>query len=512
MIRANGIRIDGELAILGESSLPIGASLPGPFRHTTLAAWTRLDWPGGTADIAQPPVYWGERYAATLVDGIAVIDARNEHSAVLEIALPGATSIAIHDGWLRIGVELGTLSVPCIALERLEPGPVELVVQVRYPRRNADARLPTKVGWLYDNGDALVHVRRGRMFVDAREYGITKTVPFELCDELWPGQFAAIEVPGQPRRALHAVETERTYRGVVIAGLPPHPLRHSMQPATLRIERVAPLLERLADEPDDDANRSVLLDALQEEGAPYARALAEARDAKRFAVEVLEPLIGPLSAIFERIQYRGGLPWSAQLRPQMPTDDALLALVGTDVRLAMLTAIQRGSASTENYVRVLGMPLAIGLRRVDSCTREVLQALADAKRDRLTSLGDVPLAKDSVQRLLATPTFDRVVDMDVRVSTMQIESLLAAIVADNHGAFARAPRTLRVLHHHGSAFPDPPAVLAAWSRLPLAGLHVGAVSLVRHGEGTVARLGPGAPTDTASVVRRLIPGVTIEPT
>jgi len=504
------IRIDGELAILGEPSLPIGASLPGPFRHTTLAAWTRLDWPGGTADVAQAPAYWGERYAAALVDGVAVIDARNEHSAVLELELPGATSIAIHDGWLRIGLDLGTLSIPCVALERLEPGPAELVVRVRYPRRNADARLPAKVGWLYDNHDALVHVRRGRIFLDARAYGLTKGATFDLCDELWPGVFAAIEVPGQPRRELRPIETERIYRGNVVEGLPPHPLRHSIQPPAFRVDRVAPLLERLADEPDDDATRSVLLDVLQEEGAPYARALAEARDAKRFAVQVLEPLLGPLSAIFERVQYRGGLPWSAQLRPRMPTDEALLALVGNDVRLGMLTTIQRGSASVENYLRVLAMPLAFGVRRVDACNREVLQALVEAHRDRVSWLGDVLLPKESVQRLLATPTFDRVTELEVRIAPTQLQSLLATIVADRHGVFARAPRALRFAHLNGGPFLDPPAVLAAWSELPVAGLHVGGISLVRTGAATVARIAPDAPPDSAAVVRRTVPGATIE--
>lgn len=506
------IQIEGELAILGEPSLPIGASLPGLFRHTTLAAWTRVDWPGGTCDVAQTPAYWGERYAAALLvgDGLAIIDAREpHHHAVIEVALPGATSIAVHDGWLRIGLDHGTLSLPLVALQRLEAGPVEIVARVRYPRRSADTRLEAKVGWIYDNGDALVHVRRGRIFLDAKPYGLAKGVPFDLCDELWPGTFAAIEVPGQPRRVLHEIETERIFRGTVVEGLPPHPLRHAMQPASLRVERVTPLLARLADEPDDDATRSVLLDVLQEEGAPYARAVAEARAAKRFAHTVLSPLLGPLAAIFERVQYREGLPWSVGVRPQMPTDEPLLALVGRDVRLGLITHMIRNNASTANYARVIAMPLAIGLRSLDSCTREILEALIAGKRDRLTSLSGVQLNKSSVRELLAEPTFDRVVDVSASISPSTLGDVLSAVAA-NRGFFTRAPRRLAIVNEHNQTFGDLEPYLAAWPALPVRALRAQWFDLERNDTGVRVKVSRGAPSEVVVRLQRAFPGAAVE--
>jgi hypothetical protein len=507
----NGIRIDGDLAILGEPSVVTGANAAGVFRHTTLAAWTRLDWPGGTCDVGQTPAYWGERYAASLVgkEGLAVIDGRPpHHHALIELALPDPTSLAAHDGWLQIGIAHGTLSVPFSSLQNLEPGPVEIVVQIRYPRRDTDARLAAKVGWIYGNGDALVHVRRGRIFLDARTYGLEKGAPFDLCDELWPGTFAALEVAGQPRRIVTPIEQERVYRGTIIRALPPHPLHHSIQPPALRIDRVIPLLERLADEPDDDASRSVLCDVLQEEGAPYAGGIAEARAAKRFEHSALGSLIGPLAAIFERVQYRGGLPWSAALRAQMPMDEALLALVGGDVRLGLLTHLVRNNASIASYARVIAMPLAIGLRSLDSCTRRILETLIAAKRDRITSLAGVQLGKSSVRQLLADPTFDRVVDVAATISPTALGEVLAAVAGDRF--FERAPRRLAILNEHGQQLAELAPFLAAWSDLPVLGLRAPWCELERRGDATHVRILRGAPKEIVPLVHRSLPDATIE--
>lgn len=513
------IVIEAELALLGEHAmLPVAPQTP-PFREYVRAAWSRLEWPGDGCDVAPPVAYWGGRYAAVVCDGIAVIDATDGAHARLQLDIPGAASVAVEAGWLRVGLPTGVLSLPLVALEQLAatPGAVELHLNVVYPRRRSTAREPATVAWLYDNGDAVVNVAGKQIWLDARPYGLGRAMKFTLCDELWPGEYLTIDVPGQPERALRDIETERTMIGHVIPELPPHPLRHRVQPASLRRERVEPLLLRLADDPTDDETRGVLVDVLQEEGVPYARALAEARAAHRAHGWALAPYLAPLDRVFQQFEWRAGLPFAAALLPQLPADDELLALIARDVRLGMLVRIRRDNASIENYVRVLSMPLAIGVREVDSCNPDVLLALIDARRDRLTRLYGVLVAKPQTHRLLADPTFDRVRELDVVATRSNIEALLDSIVADEAGWLARAPRKVAVVTDKtgvDSALPIE-EMLRRWRTLPVLAISMNGITLER------ARLGIDAPawaycattvnSHARGKLERMLPELRIEP-
>ncbi len=492
--------LGGELAFVGDATLPAVETRPGPFQSTTLSAWTRLDWRAGTTAVAHPPAYWGERFAAVLLargEGFAVIDALEAQHRVFEVALPLASQLVVDGGWLRIRFQTGVLSLPCGALEHAELGPFEISAQVTYPRRDAGARLTTTLSWIYDNGDAIANVRRDRAFLDVRAFHLVKGEPFVLCDELWPNEFAAIEVPGQPRREFRPIETERTYAGVIVEGLPGHPLRHSIQPATLRTERFLPLLERLADDPDDDSTRSVLLDLMQDEGVLYAREIAEGLAAKRDV-----PLLGPLDKVFDRVRYRGGLPWFAQLRQRQPSDDALFELVGRDLRVGLLTTITRGNAAIADYLRVLEMPLAVGLRCVDSCNHDVLSALIDHHRGRVSSLSGVQLTKSSVRRLLANHTFDRVTELEAHISAGALREVLAEVARDSVGFYARSPRRLTIKTENGQHLDDIEPVLTAWPGLPVRALRVSWCALERRDGTTHFEIPQGAPPEIAARIRR----------
>ena len=107
----------------------------------------------------------------------------------------------------------------------------------------------------------------------------------------------------------------------------------------MRADRVAPLLERLADQPDDDETRGVLVDVW------YHRVHSPStRRASRTHGWALAKYLAPLDQVFHGVEWRAGLPYAARMLPQLPADDELLALIGNDVRLGMLVRITRDNA------------------------------------------------------------------------------------------------------------------------------------------------------------------------
>src|SRR5262249_47215451 len=158
-----------------------------PFHTESRAAWTRLVWPSGTCNFTGPIACWGERFAAVLCDGISVIDAVHGRHARLELDLALATSLAVEPDMLRIGMSTTErLGVPLAALAQLAdtPGPVDVVARVTYPLRRANASKEVVVGWVYANGDAILHLDRRAVHV-GREYGLVRGARVTLRDELW---------------------------------------------------------------------------------------------------------------------------------------------------------------------------------------------------------------------------------------------------------------------------------------------------------------------------------------
>jgi hypothetical protein len=167
----------------------------------------------------------------------------------------------------------------------------------------------------------------------------------------------------------------------------------------------------------------------------------------------------------------------------------------------MLTHVRRGQVAIEHLAQVVAMPLAVGLRRVDVGGTEVLRALIDAGHDRVVALDDVPLAKQSIQELLADPTFDRVGELAVAVKPNNLDNLLTAMIADRHQCLARVPRRVRLT---GPGIPLD-RVFERWHQLPVASIVAEGVTLERAGATTRAALDARVAPEVRAALRRRLP-------
>ena len=461
---------------------------PTPFELTEFGSTQRLSWPGGGCTVKQRAtlVYWNNRWAA-IVDlaSITVIDAATNRQARLELALHvPSTGCVAHAGHVWIGSDRRVAILAQAALEELVAGserqvPVE--IETVFPRRQ-DATMEARVAWVFGNDDALVNIGKRQVRISGK-HGFEKGTTITLRDEIYPGAFAIAELPNGTRvQLVDLAATRIVTQAKVVRGKSRDPAAHSA-PITSTDPRLEELLVELARDPDNDANRLVLVDLLQELGAEYGSWVAQGARAKR------RDALGPLAHYLDDVEYKGGLPWSATLASRAPADAELLAAAAGDLRLGMLHTLRLGRGSRALYAWFVRSPRAIGLRRVDMTERETALALIAAERTQLTHLYDVRFTKGPLVKLLATPTFDRVVEVETVVQVQHVGGLLERVRADTHGFFKRAPRRL-VLRERYRAHGDLLApALSQLMELPIAELVIGPVAVRRDGDHVTARLG-----------------------
>jgi len=465
----------------------------GPFTLREFGSTQRLAWSGGggcSVKARSRVVFWGERWAGivdthsiTVIDGVANKQARVE----LPIYAPWSGCV-VDAGRLWVGgeqcvrvLELGELQAVLATSERTLP--IEL--RTVYPLRRVDAAVEARVAWMFGDDDALVNIGTQQVRMHGR-FGFEKGMTIVLRDEWYANKFALADVPGRPSvRLLEDDVIGRTIVGVV-RGKSRDPAA-SGAAITSTDPRLEQLLAEVARDPDNDANRLVLVDLLQELGASFGTWVAEggARTKRKEA-------LGPLAHFLDDVEYRGGLPWSAALVRRPPIDAELVDRAAHDLRLGMLSTLRIGKGPRAVYVRFVGSPRAIGLRRVDVNDREIAAALVEAGRTQLTHLHDVRFTKPALIKLLADATFDRVVEIETIVQGQHLAGLLARLEADEHGVFARVPRTLvlRERFGHDSLLLGP--ALARFPALPIRELRVGGISVRREDDRITARVATSA--------------------
>jgi hypothetical protein len=461
-----------------------------PFALSEFGSTRRLAWPGGGCTVKQRStiVYWGNRWAA-IVDlaSIVVIDATTNRQARIELSLHVPwTGCVAHAGYVWIGGERRVAIIALAALEAVVAGSerqVTVEIETVSPVRQEDGAVEARVAWVFGDDDALVNIGPRQVHLYGK-HGFEKGTTIRLRDEIYPGTFATAELPDGTRVQLVDPATQRSVSRVkVVRGKSRDPAAHTA-PITSTDPRLEALLLELARDPDNDANRLVLVDLLQELGAEYGDWVAQGGNrAKRRAA------LGPLAHFFDHVEYKGDLPWTATLVSRPPLDAQILADAVGDLRLGMLSTlrIQRGPRSV--YTQLVASPRALGLRRIDMVDKEIASALIAANRTQLTHLYDVRLTKAPLVKLLAHPTFDRVIEVEAIVQLQHVAGLLERVRADAHGFFERAPRRL-VLRERYRAHGD--LLAPAFSQLmelPISELVIGPVEVRRDGDRVTARLG-----------------------
>ncbi len=461
-----------------------------PFTFTEFGSTQRLAWSGGGCTVRQRAtvVYWGNRWAAVVdLASISVIDSTTNRQARIELSLHVPwTGCLAHAGQLWIGgdrrvsiVELAALEAIAAAGERQ----VTIELQSVFSLRRPEAAVEARVAWVFENDDALINIGTKQLHIYGK-HGFEKSTTVVMRDEVYPGAFAVAELPNGKRAQLIDLTATRAVSQVrVVRGKSRDPAANSA-PITSTDPRLEELLVELARDPDNDANRLVLVDLLQELGAEYGSWVAQGGTRAR-----RRDALGPLAHYLDDVEYKGGLPWSATLVNRPPSDAEHLAAAVGDLRIGMLSTLRAGRGPRTVYAQLVGSPRALGLRRVDMTERETAAALIAAKRTQLTHLYDVRFAKAPLLKLLATPTFDRVVEVETVVQVQHVAGLLARVRADEHGFFKRAPRRL-VLRERYRA--DGDLFAPAFSQLmelPLAELVIGHIEVRRDGDRVTARIG-----------------------
>jgi hypothetical protein len=247
------------------------------------------------------------------------------------------------------------------------------------------------------------------------------------------------------------------------------------------------LFAALADAPEDDAARVVLIDLLEEAGEPYAPQLAVLLGGEA-SPDLQYEVLGPLARYIDRIEHRRGLPWSGTLSKTAPLDDEIGDLVAMDQRLGFFHTLRLdGDGDHRVYAKLVASPRAVGLRHVDISRSQIVTALIAGRRRDLTRLSSVRFATREVIEGLADSTFDRVQELETETSGPAVAKLLEFIARDETRFFARSPRSVILVERAGAGDALVSHVLAAWSRLPVARLTVAGIALSRDGTAVAAR-------------------------
>jgi uncharacterized protein (TIGR02996 family) len=411
-----------------------------PFELTCFGSKRRLVWPHGACGFPERVrvVFHAQRYAFVFDrDLVTLVDARSPRMVRLSLAgIPLLPLSAIHagHGFLAFQFDRGYALLAADELAAVEPGEASFEIERVYP-------LGRPAG-LYE-------------------------LPVRLLAQ------AAAARPSDP--AARRKDTE-----------PPR-------------EVLGALFEEILASPGDDRPRQVYADALQERRDEYGEFISLHLHGGAPAQERLGSLkrrhqkrwLGPLGHFLEAVEYERGMPVSARLRQSAPEDAGLTQEAAEDPRLGTFECLRCGKGPARVHRALIASPRALALRRVDAPRAEDLEALVKARKDALTCLLGLCTYEPDIRRLLAGPTFERVVGLEFAVHRESVARLLDAIAEDSHGFFSRRRCSVAVVERDLRRTSFVPQCLRAWPRLAgLAALSVGDVSLRREAGGTVARFAP----------------------
>jgi uncharacterized protein (TIGR02996 family) len=484
-------------------------TVPAPFERTSLGNKWRLAWPQGATSIGGYArlVGWDDRFALVLDDrAVIVIDAESDR--VVRLMLPldelrWASDPIAAFGHVWIGLSDGVLAIPTSALETLAAGTDDLTLVRHYPLRKPKKRLRCVFLWFLQSGKAMLEIGNGKgsydepkLTIDMPNLGLAKYAPVTLVDELRAGHYTSLDVPGHERISIWTDTPFEIGTVKITVTRAKDPTGVAKKPASSLPSRRASegelerLVAAIVANPSDDAQRAVLADLLLELGDPSAEAIVKLRADGKLSPAKLKEALGPLGIYLTKVECVGGFPVEATITRNAPDADdhpAELAAACADFRLGLIHTLhtQPGRrASPVIYARMIGAPIATGLRRVDVSDEESIEALVNAERDHLEWLDHVDFANADSMAQLAKPLFDRVTTVHTVVGLAHLQPLVNRLVKDKSKFFKRAPRRLVLDETRDRHAELLHALRIAWPKLPITALTVGGVTIERDGSMT----------------------------
>jgi hypothetical protein len=461
---------------------------PGPFKRADFGDKDRLSWPCGACAISHStqPMYWSERFAMWFVrDTVVVVDATR--SVIMNLDFTGLAehyyrSPLVHGGKLWFRQDPAAVWFELADFERLfDHAEGRLPVRVRelYPCHRPARELQVRIVEL--SSEARVRTHNGKVsFVVPRVLGMDLAMDITVHDEIYANHYLEVTLPGRPRQPLREPpphETTSTWTLTFAPAVDPAGEIVRATEAPTRQAEIDRLFAALADEPDDDATRLVLIDSLEEAGEPYTPhlvALINGDESKR------RDALGTLASYIDKIEYRNGLPHTGTLSKNAPLDDEIGNVVATDQRLGFFHTLRLDGDDHPNvYAKLVTSPRAVGLRHVDVPRAAILTALIAGNCRHLTRLSGVKFATREVIESLADPTFDSLRELQTETGAAAVAKLLEFVIRDELRFFARSPRHLILTERNRGGDSLVHHVLAAWDRLPLAKCTVAGITLAR---------------------------------
>lgn len=494
-----------EWKLAAHGTKPDNDGRPDGFEEKTFGKAVRLVWFHGASAIVGPIAYW-KRCAVMVAGGaLTVVDA--DRPDVVEISVEhvaGARAIGTRDGELWLELAEGILVIPLADLEKLAreaPAETSITVETWYPHRNPSARVPAKVVWLLEH-DALVNIQEPRVRqirLDTQRFGLKEGMKIAFVDQLWPGAYTSVDVPGKPRQTVQSTQPPRVAAARTERIVPRDPAAGAWD-SIPRTGASLALVEQLAAHPSDDHAREVLLDALADAGEPCATTFALLRAGKHVSAEDRNAALGPLIYFLTNIKFRDGLPASGTLVNQPPDDPGSRSAFLADLRLAMLEAVRIGKGPEAFYRAIVSAPRLAGLRQADGINHHVLKDLRDHRPGQLTHLFKVPYTNRLAMSLVAAPAFASLQFLELvchgnNVARRAHDLLdeLASLPAKNlHIAFDAYPRDAQIVAN---------LVIPAFRQLGLAGFGISGVALERTATGVDVRIADSAALAIANLAR-----------
>ena len=486
-------------------TVPVNDGRPDGFEEKKFGQGVRLVWEHGACAIVGAIAYW-KRFAV-MVTGRTLTVVAADRPDVVEIGtdhIGGARGARSHGDQLCVLVRDGILAIPFADLEVLArdaPAERSITVETWYPLRNKAARVPAKVVWLASD-NALINIQESpvrQIQLDARTYGLEKGMDLAFVDQLGPGSYMWIDVPGRPRQGLSDPPSPQTSTAWCRRIQPRDPAAGAWD-SIPRTARSVALIEQLAASPDDESARDILIDALADAGEPCAATFALLRAGKRVSNEERDAALGPLVHFLTDIELRGGLPASASLLNQPPDEPAAIAAFVMDLRLAMLETLRLKRGPEPLYCKIIGSPNLVGLRRADGSSHAILEELRDRRGGQLSHLYNVSYTNKLAMSLVSDPAFASVRHLELvcrgnnvaRRAVNLLDELAALTEHERHITFDAYPRDAEIVAK---------LVVPAFRELGLASFKITGLTLERTATGVKANIADSTPLVIANLAR-----------